>query len=470
MTIWYKNYSGCGYSHSCVGWGSWRFSYKAYEPNCYQPNDPPVANYDTFTSQQGAVLTLSASSLLSNDIDKNGDKFTITSVQCSNNGSVALVNGNVIYTPAPHYAGPASFTYTISDGRGGYSTATVNVTVKPVNYVPDAVNDSIAVGSADVVFAGNKVTIHPSSLLANDTDANGDVLTISSVQCATNGTVALVDGQIVFNANPGYSGPATFTYTVSDGKGAYDTAVVCLTVPKTNVNPDAIDDAMDGNEDTPFVFLASTLLDNDTDVNGDHLTVTSVQGAVNGSVVMVNGEVTFTPDANFFGMASFTYTVSDGKGGTDTATVRLNICAVNDAPDAVDDGVFQVAQNSAITILPATLAANDRDIDGDVFYGVSLQGATHGVVQYINDQVIFTPDANYVGPASFTYTIADGKGGFDTATVRLNVVSSANGLSITSSAFSASEEGLQGGNPDNLGNPQDNSNTSTGHRHDDDCG
>ena len=555
MTIWYKNYSGCGYNHSCVGWGSWSFAYKAYEPNCFKPNDAPIANNDLFVSNQGSTLTLSASSLLSNDTDKNGDKLTITSVQSSSNGTVTLLNGNVLYTPAPHYTGPASFSYTISDGKGGTSTATVNVTVKPVNFAPDALNDVITIATPHVVFSEHKITINPASLLANDTDANGDTLSIASVQCATNGTVSLINGQVVFTPNTGFSGPATFSYTISDGKGGFDTAVVCLTVPKTNVNPDAVNDAMDGNEDTPFVFLASTLLDNDTDANGDSLNVISVQGAVNGTVTMVNGEVTFTPAANFYGLASFTYTISDGKGGTDTATVHLNICAVNDAPNAVDDGVFQVAQNGSIMILPATLAANDRDIDGDAFYGVSLQDATHGVVEYINDQVIFTPEANYVGPALFTYTIADGKGGFDTATVRLNVVANTNtppdamddqinglentpviipfsrvlandidvdgdqltiisiqfgagkaefinnqivftpelnyigpvsltytisdgkggldtatininilavdGLSISSTTFSASEEGLSGGNLDNVGSPLDNSNTST---------
>lgn len=556
MTIWYKNYSGCGYNHSCVGWGSWSFAYKAYEPNCFKPNDAPIANNDIFVSNQGSTLTLSVSSLLSNDTDKNGDKLTITSVQSSSNGTVTLLNGNVFFTPAPHYTGPASFTYTISDGKGGTSTATVNVTVKPVNFAPDAVNDVITNATPHVVFSENKITINPTSLLANDTDVNGDTLSITSVQCATNGTVSLINGQVVFTPNPGFSGPATFSYTVSDGKGGFDTALVCLTVPKTNVNPDAVNDAMDGNEDTPFVFLASTLLDNDTDANGDSLQVISVQGAVNGTVTMVNGEVTFTPAANFYGPASFTYTISDGKGGTDTATVHLNICAVNDAPNAVDDGVFQVIQNEAITISPSTLAANDADVDGDIFYGVSLQGATNGFVEYINNQVIFTPNLNYVGPASFTYTITDGKGGFDTATVHLNVIASTNtppdamddqingqedtpviipfstilandkdvdgnqlnvvsvqnalngtvaiingqivftpspnyngpasfsytisdgkggfdtasininliavdDLSITSTTFSASEEGLAGGNLDNVGLPQDNSNTST---------
>ena len=410
MSIFYSYYFGCGYN-PCVG----------YKYNCYAPNVAPAAISDSFSGFEDEPVVISAASLLSNDTDNNHDKLTITSVQGALNGAVSFINGNVTFTPVANYNGPASFTYSISDGHGGSSTATVNLTINSVNDRPDAVNDTVTVVVPGVV------TINPATLLANDTDVDGDKLTIASVQCATNGTVALVNGQVVFTPNTGYDGPATFTYTVTDGKGgcgnlSSDTATVCLTIPKSNIAPDAVNDAMDGNEDTPFVFQASTLLDNDTDANHDHLTVVSVQGAIHGTVSMVNGEATFTPEANYYGPASFTYTISDGKGGTDTATVNLNICAVNDAPVAADDGVFNTNQDAAITFTPASLLANDSDVDGDVIQGVSIQDALNGKVEYINGVVIFTPNAGYAGPASFTYTISDGKGGFDTATVSINVV------------------------------------------------
>jgi len=143
MIVQYKNYVGCGYFHSYVGWGDWGCSYKSYQPNCYTPNTPPVANNDVISGYQGQAITVSAASLLSNDTDKNGDRLTITSVQSSTHGTVAIVGSNVVFTPSAYYVGPASFTYTITDGKGGYSTASVCVTVNPANIAPDAMNDLV---------------------------------------------------------------------------------------------------------------------------------------------------------------------------------------------------------------------------------------------------------------------------------------------------------------------------------------
>ncbi len=401
MSTKYSYYYGCGYN-PCVGYDHSR--------SCYAANVAPVANNDCFSGCEDKPVVISAANLLSNDTDKNNDKLTLTSVQGALNGKVSLINGSVTFTPTANYNGPASFTYTISDGKGGTSTATVNLSISPVNDRPDAVDDNI------VVTAPGKVTIDPATLLANDTDVDGDKLTITSVQCATHGTVALVNGKVVFTPDAGYSGPATFTYTISDGKGgcgnaSSDSATVCLTIPKDNTAPVAVNDSVTGQEDHAFVITMATLLANDSDANGDKLTITSVQAAVHGAVAIVNGQVVFTPDANYNGPASFTYTISDGKGGSDTATVSLNINPENDAPNAVNDGVITGNEDIPLTINFATLLANDNDIDGDKLTITSVQAAVHGAVAIVNGQVVFTPDANYNGPASFTYTISDGKGG-----------------------------------------------------------
>jgi hypothetical protein len=448
MSIFYSYYYGCGYN-PCVG----------YKYNCYEPNVAPVAKNDCFSGCEDQPVVISVANLLSNDSDKDHDKLTLTSVQGALNGTVSLVNGTVTFTPIANYNGPASFTYTVSDGNGGTSTATVNLSISPVNDRPDAVNDNIA------VTAPGKVTIDPATLLANDQDVDGDKLTITSVQCATHGTVALVNGKVVFTPDAGYSGPATFTYTISDGKGgcgnaSSDTATVCLTIPKDNTAPNAVNDSVTGQEDHAFVINMATLLANDTDANGDKLTVTSVQAGVHGAVAIVSGQVVFTPDANYNGPASFTYTISDGNGGVDTATVNLNINSVNDAPDAVADGVIVGNEGAPLVVDFATLLANDKDVDGDNLTISSVQAAAHGTVALLNGQVVFTPDAHYSGPASFTYTVADGNGGFNTATVSLNIAAAIHNVEVASVTVNVSEEGLAGGLQDTAGNP-DTTNSSS---------
>jgi len=108
------------------------------------------------------------------------------------NGTVALVGGNVVFTPAANYNGSASFTYTVTDGNGGTATATVNVNVTAVNDVPVVADDTAT------TVEDTALTIPVGTLLSNDSDADGDTLTIASVQGAVNGTVALVGGNVVF--------------------------------------------------------------------------------------------------------------------------------------------------------------------------------------------------------------------------------------------------------------------------------
>src|SRR5215813_3073723 len=378
-------------------------------------NDAPVAANDTVAATEDTPLVLAPAALTGNDSDVDGDSLTIISVQGATHGTVALdANGNVVFTPAANYNGPAAFTYTVSDGHGGTATGTVNVNVAPVNDAPVAGADTVS-GTEDT-----PLVIAPATLLGNDSDVDGDSLTITSVQGATHGTVALSNGNIVFTPAANYNGPASFTYTASDGHGGTTTGTVNVNVAAVNDAPVANTDTVNATEDTPLVMAAATLLGNDTDADNDSLTITSVQGATHGSVALSNGNVVFTPAANYNGPASFTYTTSDGHGGTATGTVNVNVAAVNDAPVAGADSVSGT-EDTPLVIAPATLLANDSDVDGDSLTITSVQGATHGTVALSNGNIVFTPAANYNGPASFTYTASDGHGGTTTGTVNVNV-------------------------------------------------
>ena len=381
------------------------------------PNTPPVANGNVFSTNEDAGLSLSPAALLGNDTDADGDPLTILSVQSAANGTVALIGGNIVFTPASNYSGPASFTYTISDGRGGTSTATVSVNVVPVNDSPVANGDSIGTTLEDT-----PLLISASSLLGNDTDPDGDLLTVVSVQSGVGGTVSLVGGVITFAPSPNFNGPASFTYTISDGNGGFSTATVTVNVTAVNDAPVASSDSVTTNEDQPLTLTSATLLGNDVDVDGDPLTITSVQNPVNGTVALVNGAVVFTPVPNYNGPASFTYTIADGQGAASTATVNITVVSVNDVPVAADDTAADTLEDFPLTIPVAELLADDTDIDGDKLAVTSVQGAINGTVQLVDGNVVFTPTPGYDGPASFTYTVSDGQGGTSTARVDLKVI------------------------------------------------
>ncbi|WP_152992905.1 tandem-95 repeat protein [Pseudomonas citronellolis] len=197
------------------------------------------------------------------------------------------------------------------------------------------------------------LTIAANTLLGNDSDVDGDSLSILSVQGAVNGTVKLENGNVVFTPAKDVNGTGSFTYTVSDGHGGTSTASVTVGINAVNDAPVAKPDNASIQEDKPVTL---NVLANDSDVDGDSLSVTSAS-ASNGSVtVNADGTLTYTPKANFSGSDSITYTISDGHGGTASSTVALSVTPVADVPllnsgsiFALNPGATSITTNQAIT-------------------------------------------------------------------------------------------------------------------------
>ena len=366
-------------------------------------NDPPVAAGDSASTNEDTTLTLSASYLLANDTDIDGDILSVTSVQGASHGSVSLVSGTVRFVPAVNFNGAASFTYTISDGHGGSSTATVSVTVVPVNDPPVA-NADIANTSEDT-----SVTIN---VIANDTDVENDALTVTAVTNVQNGTAAISANKVAFAPAANFHGIGSFTYEISDEHGGTASAGVTVTVAPVNDAPVANGDTASTNEDTPVSIPYSALLANDTDQENDALTVTGVSAPVNGTAELSGGTVIFRPAANFYGTGSFTYAISDGHGGTASAAVQVEVAPVNDAPVALPDHAA-TEEDTPVTVL---VLHNDADIDWDELSVTRVWDAQHGIagVSATGKSVVFTPERDYVGSGSFTYEISDGHGGIAT--------------------------------------------------------
>ena len=365
-------------------------------------NDPPVAVDDAAITDEDTAVTFP---VLDNDTDADGDMLTVTAASAPNGTVVINADGTVTYTPNANFNGIDTVTYSISDGNGGTDTAMLVITVDPVNDPPIAVDD-VATGNED-----QPLTI---PLLGNDTDVDGDDLTVTTAT-SPDGTVTInPDGTITFTPNANFNGPTTITYEISDGNGGNSTATVAVNIAPINDGPVAVDDAASTPEDTPVTI--SPLL-NDNDLDGDPLTIVSAN-APNGTVTInPDGTVTYVPSANFNGTDTITYQISDGMGGFSTATIIVTVNAVNDPPVAVSD-TASVNEDSSVNIPVLT---NDTDADGDTLT-VTSAAAPNGTVMIEADGTItYTPDPDFFGTDVITYTITDGNGGTSTAVVTVTV-------------------------------------------------
>ena len=206
--------------------------------------------------------------------------------------------------------------------------------------------------------------------------------------------------------------------------------------PPANSVPVATDDNnIYTNQNT---IVSIDVLSNDMDSDGDSLTIASVTQGTNGRVEINGNNVIYTPDSEFHGTDSFTYTVSDGKGGTDTATINV---IVNDAPEGVDDPDISTDEDTAVII---DVLANDIDAEDDLSIESVTQG-TNGVVVNNGNDVTYTPGQDFNGTDSFTYTISDGYR-TDTATVTVDVTSVNDAAVVTGDTTGAVNEG-------NIGDP-----------------
>ncbi len=355
-----------------------------------------------------------------------GEAFNLR-VEVVDNQIQAYVDGDALFAyPIETHAQTKGTVGLFSWDSAGVAFDDVQVVSLAADTVDPGDNEAPIAGDDEgfVTGAGEALTLAAAVLLANDSDADGDTLDIVSVQGAEHGTVTLDDnGNVVFTPEAGYTGEASFTYTVSDGEGGTDTATVEIEVEAgENTAPKAGSDRLYALQDSPVTVSAATLLANDTDADGDTLEILSVQDTENGTVEIVDGKVVFTPEDGFSGDASFTYTVSDGRGGEATGTVHVAVRAQpNRAPSAAADSV-SVDAGLAATIAAATLLANDIDADADTLDILSVQDAEHGTVALDDDgNVVFTPEDGFTGEASFTYTVSDGRGGTDTASVTVTV-------------------------------------------------
>ncbi len=373
-------------------------------------NAPPQANDGTINTAEDTpqATVLSAS-------DADGDPLTYSVVSGPANGSISGSGANVTYTPDADFFGNDSFEFQVSDDLGGVDTASVSVTVTPVNDAPSATPDSHS------MVEGNALNVSVPGVLGNDLDVDGDAMTAVLEGIASNGSLTLnADGSFSYAPNAGFVGTDSFTYRASDGQADSAPVAVLLTVEPyvpPNTPPVASDQAVDVNEDStvPLVLTAN-------DADGDALSYSVVTGPSNGSLSGSAPNLSYTPDANYFGGDTITFLANDGEDDSNIATVSLNVVAVNDLPVAVDDAVL-TEENVAVGV---QLQASD--VDGDTLEYIVTGNPANGSISGTPPSLTYTPDPGFTGDDSIGFGVSDGNGGEASGTVTVTVTPPAAGL------------------------------------------
>ncbi|ELA8836367.1 tandem-95 repeat protein, partial [Vibrio parahaemolyticus] len=378
-------------------------------------NDAPNAENDVITTEEDTVVTID---VLVNDSDVEGDVLSIQSASVpSEQGSVDIVDGKLVFTPAENFNGEATITYIVTDGDLT-DEAKVTVTVTPVNDSPVAVDDTTSIQE------DTAVTI---DVLTNDTDVDGDKLSIESVSVPKEqGTVEVVDGKLVFTPAENFNGDAEITYTVTDGQ-LTDEAKVTVTVNPVNDAPTIKVDAVESitedavNTDT----VVATLTVRDTDTSEDQLTV-SLKNNSNGYFVLVGDEVKLTQagvdavnnDELNLKDLTISASVSDGVNPTANDSDSLIVNRVNDAPTVENAIADQVLSEDFDTY---TIDLNEVFKDTDSSLEFSVSGNNSIQISIVNGVATISPTADWNGSEALTFTATDPSGESVSQTVNFTV-------------------------------------------------
>ncbi len=364
------------------------------------PNYAPTANPDQFTLAEDGALNLN---VLANDSDANNDVLHVGSVTQPSHGVVTInSDGSVRYVPAGDYSGLDAFTYQACDPSDACSTANVSLTVTPVNDPPTATGpDTVTVASGDTTVTGQ----------AQATDPENDPLTYTVHTDVTHGTLDLhPDGTFTYTRVGTFHGDDTFTFKVCDPNNDCDTYTTTVHVAE---NPHADDFTLAIAEDS-----GPTTIDLPTHSGPTDATTTT--GPVTHGEVVSNpdGTLTYTPDDDFFGTETISYTVCTSPTACDTGIVTINVTPVNDPPTATGPDTVTVA--SGDTTVTGQAQATDPEND-PLTYTVHTD-VTHGTLDLHPDGTFtYTRVGTFHGDDTFTFKVCDPNNDCDTYTTTVHV-------------------------------------------------
>ncbi len=409
-------------------------------------NDAPVAVADSLSATEDTPVIYTAAQLLGNDSDPENDTLTIASVTSGSGGTAVLnADGTVTFTPNANFNGTADFSYTVTDGQLTSNTATVSVSVGAVNDAPvnavaaaqtvieDTAKAITGVSVADVDSSNLTTTVSVLHGTLSVTAGGGATIDNNGTASVTlTGTVAEINAALAgltYTNTADYNGSDTVTVVTSDG-ALSNTDTIAITV---NPVADIVSDTVSTAEDTAITFNAITGTNgaNVDSFENPGRAVTAVTQGANGTVSFsADGTLVYTPNANFNGTDSFTYTVTSG-GVTETGTVTVNVGAVNDAPVNALPASFTTLEDTAMVLtglsisdedagtgsMTVTLVVNNgilnvsgggASIAGSGSSVVTLTGTVAQINATLAATVDYVPNNNFNGTDTLALSTSDG--------------------------------------------------------------
>ena len=329
----------------------------------FAQNDAPVANDDLYRVTRDTPLTVTATlGLLANDHDVDGDALDVELVDAPQHGQTQVnVDGSFVFTPAPGYVGGDLFRYAATDGLAR-DVAEVTLTVAAAPNRPPVATGEVFSIDEDSVLHSDQV----GSLLANDSDPDGDPLHVNIVEMPAHGTLEIDGDRFAYAPSANFFGSDAFRYSVTDGELSSDAVAATIEVRPVNDVPVAVTDlyaVVQGS--TLTVEAGEGVLANDFDVDGQSLSAQLASAPAHGVLdLRADGGFGYVPLAGFNGRDEFSYRSSDGEAATIGRAVIDVTPAPNQRPLAIGE-VFAIAEDSVLdTRVLESLFANDHDPEG----------------------------------------------------------------------------------------------------------
>lgn len=397
------------YGLDATGNGSWRIDNFALIAGLVSPADfnaPPVLPPFSFAVDLGGAAVVDP---IGRTTDANGDPVDVVNVSAPAGAGTLVRSGNVfVFTPAAGAPATVPLTFTVADRWGATVTTVVTANVRG--------------NASDDAFTTVEDTTLNGSVLGNDLRPSGQPVTVTPVGTLPSSVTLRGDGTFTFVPPPNSTAPVSFDYLLA-GPGWSDTARVTITITPVNDLPVAVNRSFSVAEDGTLTIPAPGVLASVTDPDGDRLTAVLVGGVSRGTLAFnADGSFTYVPRANDDSADSFTYTILDGSGQSNTARVDIDILPVNDLPVAVDRG-FTTNEDTTLVVPAPGVLAGATDVEGGSPRAVLVTGPSRGTVTLNSDgSFTYVPRTNDDTVDSFTYAISDGTGVGNAARVTIDLL------------------------------------------------